>query len=305
MYDLPVEEEAKVIVNDHKHPLTKINFLGPKQFFKDTSRERQELVTKNLQVLEFALKHKKVDKRCARAKAEWIASLKLAKVEKVVKGLLETFGYQDKSGIYVYPEEMLYLVEMNKMEVFVNNVPLTVQECFDVVLNVPNMTLTKYQAYKKLVLQGNRVIRYSEVVRKRNNGKIPKENSKICDTDTRKRKLEDENDEVQEKRIRSEDLDDSETDERAGEYIRGIFEKLRNSCPKEYSSKEALETSPDYCVFIKNNSSRVEWDFNLYICESDAINYTNTNSTKPELFAICSGDNIAFYRMGQVYLPHL
>ncbi|XP_028129450.1 uncharacterized protein LOC114325563 [Diabrotica virgifera virgifera] len=304
MCDLNMEEEAKVIVNDHKHPLTKINFLGPKQFFKDTSTERQELVTKNLQVLELALKHKKVDKRCARSKAEWIASLKLAKVEKVVKGLLETFGYQDKSGIYVYPEEMLYLVEMNKMEVFVNNVPLTVQECFHIVLNVPNMTLTKYQAYKKLVLQGNRVIRYNEVVRKRNNGKIPKENSNTCG-DTRKRKLEDETDQVQEKRARAEESDDSENDERADEYIRRIFEKLRSSCPKEYSSKETLETCPDYCVFTKNNNSRVEWDFNLYICESDVINHTNTNSTKPELYAICSGDNIAFYRMGQVCLPHI
>lgn len=49
--------------------------------------------------------------RCGRAKAEWNPSLNLAKVNKVVKGLLEHFGYQDKSGIYMYPEEMLYLVE--------------------------------------------------------------------------------------------------------------------------------------------------------------------------------------------------
>lgn len=49
--------------------------------------------------------------RCTRAQAEWHQEKHLAKVIKVIKGLVHSYGFQDKTGIYLYPEEMLYLVE--------------------------------------------------------------------------------------------------------------------------------------------------------------------------------------------------
>lgn len=48
--------------------------------------------------------------RCARAQAEW-SNDGMVKVTKVVKGLLQHFGCQDKNGIFLYPEEALFLLE--------------------------------------------------------------------------------------------------------------------------------------------------------------------------------------------------
>lgn len=48
--------------------------------------------------------------RCARAQAEW-SNDGMVKITKVVKGLLQHFGFQDKNGIFLYPEESLFLLE--------------------------------------------------------------------------------------------------------------------------------------------------------------------------------------------------
>lgn len=49
--------------------------------------------------------------RCARIQADWLDGEEKAKVTRVVKGLLQNYGYQDKHGIFLYPEETLFLLE--------------------------------------------------------------------------------------------------------------------------------------------------------------------------------------------------
>lgn len=46
-----------------------------------------------------------------RAQSVWMQKEKLVKVTKVAKNIVNSFGFQDKNGIYLYPEEALFLME--------------------------------------------------------------------------------------------------------------------------------------------------------------------------------------------------
>lgn len=290
-----MKEEARNIIKDHKNPLTKLGLIGPKLFLKDSSQEAQEKVSNNLKNLKIILMHQKVERRCGRAKAEWNPSLNLAKVNKVVKGLLEHFGYQDKSGIYMYPEEMLYLVETNRMEISLNEVPLSVQECYDIMLNLPEFTLNKYRVYKKLMSQGYRVVRFSEITRRK--GKKTKENE---NSNEKKRGLEEtENKATELKKIKI--VSSNERLEFKKKEINKIFEELRKKAPQSYVPNKNEEPTPDFCLFLASNSNRINWDYNLYVSEKYALDDLKTDH--PSIYAICSGDNISLYKIGTVNIP--
>lgn len=49
--------------------------------------------------------------RCNRSKCKWLQNKNLAQVEKVVGTLLQNFGFQNKDGIFLLPEETLFLLE--------------------------------------------------------------------------------------------------------------------------------------------------------------------------------------------------
>nr|CAH7761406.1 unnamed protein product [Callosobruchus chinensis] len=76
----------------------------------------------------------------------------VADVSVVTKGLLQKFGCQNKNGI-------------NRLEVTLNGVPLSIQDCYDIVTETLGFNI--YRAYRKLVQHGYRLIRYEEILRKR------------------------------------------------------------------------------------------------------------------------------------------
>lgn len=49
--------------------------------------------------------------RSARNEGIWMENSALCKITKTVCNILENFGFQDKTGIYLLPEETLFLIE--------------------------------------------------------------------------------------------------------------------------------------------------------------------------------------------------
>ncbi|XP_057654547.1 tRNA-splicing endonuclease subunit Sen54-like [Diorhabda carinulata] len=301
-----MDEEVKDIIKCHRNPLTKVDLIGPKLFSKDSSLQTRNLISKNLESLENALRNRKVEKRCSRAQAEWDESLNLAKVNKVVKGLLENFGYQNKHGIYMYPEEMLYLVETNRMEVSVNKVPLTVQECFNIVLNSPEMQLIKYRVYKKLIHLGYKVFRYSEFVRKfekiENKETITQKCGFITNNEQQKRQFHDPKEETNHKKV-CVDHDRPDAITLKNKCIENMYGRLKQIAPQKYVPGNKTGIDPDYCVFQSKNPSKTDLYFNVYICETNILDHVEYFSKHPSLYVICSGDNISLYKMGVVNIP--
>ncbi|CAH1154653.1 unnamed protein product [Phaedon cochleariae] len=293
-----MNEIAQKLFHDHKNPIVKLDLIGTKLFFKATTAEDRERIETNQSSLENVLRQLRVERRCARSRAEWCPNLNMAKVTKVVKGLLQNFGYQDKNGIFMYPEEMLFLLETNRMEVTYKNLPLTVQECYNILLHNNDFEFRKYLVYKKLVLNGYRVVSYKELLRKVSR-KIREIDVDVEEKRSCKRKIEESctsgNDN---KKI----ILDSDTGEEQKVKVDNILEKIRSKAPKTYSSHTS-KANPEYCVFSPNNKNRTDWDFSVYICEDDMLPVSSTE--KPSVFAVCVDDNVSFYTAHSINLPYL
>lgn len=145
------------------------------------------------------------------------------------------------------------------MEISLNEVPLSVQECYDIMLNLPEFTLNKYRVYKKLMSQGYRVVRFSEITRRK--GKKTKENE---NSNEKKRGLEEtENKATELKKIKI--VSSNERLEFKKKEINKIFEELRKKAPQSYVPNKNEEPTPDFCLFLASNSNRINWDYNLYV----------------------------------------
>ncbi|KAJ8974720.1 hypothetical protein NQ317_000386 [Molorchus minor] len=217
-----------------------------------------------------------------------------------MKSLLQNFGYQEKNGIFLYPEETLFLMETNRLEVTHNKMPLSIQEGYEFLLR-HKCSLIKYRV----------LLKYEEVCRRK---------SKSCSnihkqTETTKasqKRMIEEREEIEmvQKKVcseletelnRSDPSKSTEMSEPHVQVISDIFQKLRRTAPRKLES--SVETDiPDYCVFFPNNKTRCDYDFNLCISE-ESILERKLNDSRPTIYAICSGDNISFYKISTVDLP--
>lgn len=119
----------------------------------------------------------------------------------------------------------------------------------------------KYTVYKKLALQGYRLVRYTEICkRKSKSSKHDSQSSKIPIEISKKRKIEgDEEIDIKKGCSRQ-----SKNQNQEREFINSLFEEMQKKVPVEYSKKSG-DIEVDYCVFVSNNKSRTEYDFNLSI----------------------------------------
>ncbi|KAJ8946304.1 hypothetical protein NQ318_004193 [Aromia moschata] len=309
-------ERAKKLINDHKNPIVKVELPDAKLFLRSFKQDECVFIEKHKNNLETLLGHGRVERRCARSKVEWSTDNQLATVTKTVKTLLHNFGYQDRNGIFLYPEETLYLMETNRVEVTWKNVPLSIQEGYNLLFK-HKCSLTQYRVYKKLVLLGYRVLRYEEIMRRKFKNKKTDDgiNQELNNKSSSKRSIEEcgEN-ECGRKRLCTETTNVSEVKSRGLNIIepvvniqkksfKDILEKLRTTAPRPYKLSLKNEQIPDFCVFLPNNKTRCDYDFHLFICKEPTLERKMYNHSLPAVFAISSDDNISFYKLSTINLP--
>ncbi|KAJ8923194.1 hypothetical protein NQ315_001748 [Exocentrus adspersus] len=308
---------AKKLIDNHRNPLVKVDLPGSKLFLKPAEGEETEFIEKHQNSLHNVLNHERAERRCARSQAVWLPEVKLAKLVKSVK-TINLFGYQDRTGSFLYPEEALFLMETNRLELTFNGVPLSIQEGYDLLLRSPGCSLLKYRVYKKLARFGYRLFRYSEVLRRLSKAsKTPVDtasgvacNEINLEECARKRVIENRDESLSKKQKLENLVEDSSSGSSCRgvkqlemKYIENVFEKLQSGSPKEYKAKVSRDETPDYCVFLPSNKSRCSYDFCLYICEESILKRHNSSSSS--IFAICSEGNIAFYKFFNITLPFL
>lgn len=167
-----------------------------------------------------------------------------------------------------------------------NGIPLSIQEGYDLLLKYGECDMINYMIYKKLALLGYRLLRYSELLRRLSkttkktdtNINNSERNDLKKNVPIRKHILNVKNDEFSSKKRKVEletgnlNLGNqkslpsgSDTNPAQSEFIKDIFEKLQETAPSEYDRKVISDTTPQFCVFLPNNKSRYDYDFNLYI----------------------------------------
>lgn len=140
---------------------------------------------------------------------------------------------------------------------------MSIQECYNIVINDTGFKLNTYIAYKKLVMQGFRLVRYSEILKKMNK-RIKNTQSDTLSENKEKRNIQEEG-LVEPKRHCSKSISMQIVDKKSQiQLIEDLFEEFRKKSPKEYIST-VNDFFPDYCIFLPTNKSRIDCDFNLVI----------------------------------------
>ncbi|CAH0564943.1 unnamed protein product [Brassicogethes aeneus] len=284
-----MEELAKKCIEDHKNSLVKFNLPATKLFLKSDDLKYTE---EHLDGFKKVLGHLRVEKRYARSQAVWVKELSLGKVTKVARNLLNSFGFQDKSGIFLYPEEVLFLMETNRLEIKIDENCLSIQDMYNMVINLTGYNSNKYLVYKKLVLQGYKVINLIEHKRKLKK-QCNKRKSESNLNDGKKIKIDELEEELKVLQSKEEIII---------KKIDDIFKRIQENAPTSFRNVET-DLEVEYFAFsTKNNSNNYEFR----IIQRNNIDFTeDIKCSEKDIFAICSDENVAFYKLSKVIVPDL
>ncbi|XP_071814482.1 tRNA-splicing endonuclease subunit Sen54-like [Apostichopus japonicus] len=107
------------------------------------------------------LDEEKVAKFGSLSSGDWNHDLELIEVKSLKGKFWQTMGYNAGVKKYLYPEEGLFLMEMNAFEIRYHGVPMSLQQAYE--LLIPReFTLEEYQTYAYLMRLGYIVTRHKQ-----------------------------------------------------------------------------------------------------------------------------------------------
>ncbi|XP_066250065.1 tRNA-splicing endonuclease subunit Sen54 [Euwallacea similis] len=305
-----MDELVTKCIQSHKHPIVKLNFQQQKFFLSAKTQEELKLVEECREYLRKVLAQERVDKRSSRILSTWIHTKNISHVIKVTKNLLKHFGFQNKDGIFLYPEEMLFLLEMNRLELRSNDIVVSIERAYNLVLNTTDILLSQYHIYKKLALLGYKLTRYEQLHKKLSNNKNKPLKRAIEDTDLHGNKRRKADIPAKDEKLALEDDDQGKYDNAKKEvftakeanYVSKIFEDMRKKMPVSGCNHVNCE-KPDYYVFNPKNANKLQPNFKLFVCKNNLLDHKGINE-EPNIFATCD-DDVAFYTLCNIKLPFI
>ncbi|XP_078050913.1 tRNA splicing endonuclease subunit 54 [Augochlora pura] len=133
---------------------------GMKQFEPDDSWLQNMQIEKGLKSRKNLIAVERVDRISQLASAEWLPLLKRARVKKHSGQDWGNFGLEKNCALYLLPEEALFLLETNCLELTWNDVPLSIQQAHELLIDNVECTLEEYRVYSHLVRCGYRIQRF-------------------------------------------------------------------------------------------------------------------------------------------------
>ncbi|XP_005106386.1 tRNA-splicing endonuclease subunit Sen54 [Aplysia californica] len=133
---------------------------GQKNFEPDGTWMESKALEAFLQERTSVLGEPRVEKLKNLVHGVWDDSKNLVNVDKPGK-FWSHMGFTDKRRNWLYPEEALFLMEINALEVSQNGIPMSIQEAYDLFLD-DEMGLTEYQVFSHLRRLGYVVVRHEE-----------------------------------------------------------------------------------------------------------------------------------------------
>jgi len=132
---------------------------GQKCFGFNNTEEHQQSVKHALDELSKFLHEERICRKSLLTTAYWDDKNNQARVEIKKGSSFAKFGYQTRDGMFFNPEETLFLVDQGLLELSYDNLPLSLQEVY--MLIVPLLpSLEYYQVYAYLCRLGFLVKRY-------------------------------------------------------------------------------------------------------------------------------------------------
>ncbi|XP_033338537.2 tRNA splicing endonuclease subunit 54 [Megalopta genalis] len=133
---------------------------GMKQFEPDDSWLQNMQIEKGLKSRKNLIAVERVDRISQLASAEWLPAMKRARVKKHSGQDWGNFGLEKNCALYLLPEEALFLLETNCLELTWNDVPLSIQQAHELLIDNVECTLEEYRVYSHLARYGYRIQRF-------------------------------------------------------------------------------------------------------------------------------------------------
>ncbi|XP_042689091.1 tRNA-splicing endonuclease subunit Sen54 isoform X3 [Centrocercus urophasianus] len=134
---------------------------GQKEFAPDGSDEQAERLRLCLEEQRQQLAEERVERPENLVKAVWKPEHGIVELESPAGKFWHTMGFSERGKQCLLPEEALYLLECGSLQLFNKDVPMSVQEAYEILLSQGAMNLLHYQVFSHLKQLGYVVLRFN------------------------------------------------------------------------------------------------------------------------------------------------
>uniref|UniRef100_A0A803Y016 tRNA splicing endonuclease subunit 54 n=1 Tax=Meleagris gallopavo TaxID=9103 RepID=A0A803Y016_MELGA len=134
---------------------------GQKEFAPDGSAEQDERLRLCLEEQWRQLAEERVERPENLVKAVWKPEQGIVELESPAGKFWHTMGFSERGKQCLLPEEALYLLECGSLQLFYKDVPMSVQEAYEILLSQEAMSLLHYQVFSHLKQLGYIVLRFN------------------------------------------------------------------------------------------------------------------------------------------------
>lgn len=138
----------------------KIPVRGQKEFLPNYSVQQKACLQKTLDEHWMLMTEERLERAGNLVNAEWIPEEKIVKLQSPAGKFWQTMGFSDQGKQCLFPEEALYLMECGSLQVFYQDLPLSIQEGYETFLSAETVTFLQYQVFGHLKRLGYVVNRF-------------------------------------------------------------------------------------------------------------------------------------------------
>ncbi|XP_074080689.1 tRNA-splicing endonuclease subunit Sen54 [Macrotis lagotis] len=154
---LSPEELFAARARDQKLPLRS---RGQKVFLPDGSEAQEEQLRLCRRELWSLLAEERVERRGSLVTAEWSPQDGVVTLKSFAGKFWQTMGFSEGGQQRLYPEEALYLLECGSIQLFYQDLPLSIQEAYEMLLTQGTKSFLQYQVFSHLKRLGYVVRRF-------------------------------------------------------------------------------------------------------------------------------------------------
>ncbi|KAM6345320.1 LLGL scribble cell polarity complex component 2-like isoform 2-T2 [Alca torda] len=133
---------------------------GQKDFIPDGSAEQAEKLRRCREEQWQLLSEERVERLRSLVKAEWKPGQGIVELQSPAGKFWHTMGFTERGKQCLLPEEALYLLECGSVQLFYRDLPLSIQEAYEILLCQEAMSLPHYQVFSHLKQLGYIVLRF-------------------------------------------------------------------------------------------------------------------------------------------------
>ncbi|KAM6904784.1 tRNA-splicing endonuclease subunit Sen54 [Xenentodon cancila] len=138
----------------------KIPVRGQKDFFPSDSEEQKKRLKQSLDEHWSLISEERVERLGNLVKATWIPSEQIVELQSPAGKFWQTMGFSANGKQHLFPEEALYLMECGNLQVFYQDLPLSIQDGYEKFLSSDTVSLQQYQVFGHLKRLGYVVHRF-------------------------------------------------------------------------------------------------------------------------------------------------